>query len=201
MKQAISLAIVPLFWFSSTAWAQHGMVHGGGAPAPLTLELASATAGSGEEIDLPITAKGAAGLGPMQMALVYDPAVLQPVTVERGPILSGNTLLEFFADPSGRLAIAWATQDAITSDGILVKVRFKVIGNEGQKSSLILDSVRAWDAKSHLDALVTPKAGEFAVQGKGFPWLWIAAALAILVLLLVIVILARRRAKGREQKG
>lgn len=158
-------------------------------PAPVTLELPALKAAPSGEVEVPITAQGGAGLGPMQMLLVHDPSVLKFVAAERGPGLS-NALLESKAEP-GKVAIAWATGQAITP-GVLVKAKFAVTGQPGQRTKLELKSARAWDAKTRLDALVTVKAGEVAVE-TALPWTAIAIGAAVLLLLAVVLRGGRRK--------
>src|SRR5687767_551983 len=92
-------------------------------PAPVTLELPALRAAPGAEIEVPITAQGGAGVGPMQMLLVHDAAILKFVGAERGPALS-NALFETKAEP-GRVALAWATQQPIGA-GVVAKVKLAV---------------------------------------------------------------------------
>jgi hypothetical protein len=199
MTRAMTVLAAVACWPAAAA-AQHDHPHGD-PPPPLTLEVGSARAGPGAEVEVAVTAKGAAGLGPMQMVLTYDPAVLEPLGAERGPVLGGNTLLEHAADPSGRLAVAWATQQPIGGDGVLLKAKFRVVGAQGQKCTLGLDSVRAWDAKTHLDALVTVKPGEFVVDAgeaggvRDRLWLWVGLGVGAVLVLAVVAWKAARRSR------
>jgi hypothetical protein len=187
-SQLFAIVVALLTW--SIASAQHA--HSASGPAgKLNATVGSVSGQTGSSVDAPISLSGAAGLGALEFVLTYDPAVLEPMSAEKGAILSGNALIEHYPDPSGRLAVTLVCQNALSGDGVAVIAKFTVKGQNGQKCPLKLENVRAWDAKSHLDFLVTTTAGEFTV-GSGalnVSWLWwIAAAVAAVVLLLLFQI-------------
>ncbi len=173
--------------------AQHGHPTGG-SPGKLTVGVGSATGAPGQEVDIPVTLTEANNLGALELVLTYDPAVLEAKSAERGSLLGGNALVEYYANPSGRLAVTLVCQDAVTGDGAVVRAHFLVKGGQGQKSALQLESVRAWDGKTHLDFLVTTAAGEFTVAGS-WPWWWIAGGVGTVVLMLLLVLAAARRTR------
>lgn len=179
------LCLVLLLAGAGLAGAQHGHP-AAGPPGKLAVGVGSPTAGSGQELDIPVTLAGATNLGALELVLTYDPAVLEAKSADRGTLLSSNSLLEYYANPSGRLAVTLVSQDGVTGDGPVVKARFLVKGQPGQKSALRLENVRAWDGKTHLDFLVTTASGEFTVDG-GWPW-WILAVVAAGVAVLLILL-------------
>jgi|GEM_PF-2011212 hypothetical protein len=130
--------------------------------ATVTLRVGSVQATAGSTVEVPIEAIGAPGIGPMEMGLAYDPAVLTAETVTRGALLSGNALMEFNVAPRGRVVIALVASDPIKGDGAIVNVRFKVIGNAGQ-SALTLQAVRAWERGNQREVLVKTEAGKVTV--------------------------------------
>ena len=116
--------------------------------ATVTLRVASVEAQSGGSIDVPIEAVGAPGLGALHLELAYDPKVLTPDTVTRGPLAGSNALVDFNPANAGRLLIGVVSLDAIKGDGALATVRFKVIGDAGSSSALTLDSSKAWESST-----------------------------------------------------
>src|SRR5207253_4693153 len=115
---------------------------------PLKLVVGSTQGPPGEEVEVPISLQGAAGIGPAEMVLTFDPAILDAKPPEKGPLLAGNATLDYYTEAgSGRLALNWVSQDAIASDGVVVKARFRVLGPVGQKTSLEMVRARAWDRK------------------------------------------------------
>jgi Cohesin domain len=151
-----------------------------------------------QEVEVPIALKGAADLGALELALRYDPAVLEFKAVEAGPLLKGVPVLESKAAEPGRLVLVLASLNSAEGDGGVIKVHFLVRGQVGQKSPLTVEDARAWEGKTNLEMLVTPEPGEFTVVSAPLPWLWILLAAGGVLLLLVLVIVASRR-RGRAK--
>jgi hypothetical protein len=205
LRRMLLGAWAALLGWSSVGLSQHD--HGEMAakpPPPLTVSVGSATGSPGQEIDIPINVKGASGIGPMEMVLTYDPAVLAAQSdkcAKLGPLLT-NCLLESGANGSGKMAILWATNDSLSGDGTLVLAHFVVLGHEGEKSALALQKVRAWGKQPpHLDALVTTEAGEFTVARAGWPPSYFAIMAAVVLLLLLLIIFGRKRNRTETAKG
>jgi hypothetical protein len=194
MKTLTQIATLLALIAAGLAAAQHGHA-GGGPPGKLAVGPANATAVAGQEVDVPITVKGAAGLGALELVLTYDPAVLEARSAERGELVSTNSLVEYYADPSGRLAVALVSQDPVNGDGPVVKAHFVVKGQSGQKCPLRLENLRAWDGKTHLDFLVTAEMAEFTVGGFEWPW-WLIPALVAAGVFLMVLLLGLRRRRG-----
>lgn len=164
-----------------------------GSPGKLKLSVGNASALPNQEVDLPIAITGATNLGALELVLTYDPAILEARSADRGTLLSSNSLVEYYINPSGRLAVTLVSQDGVSGDGPVATAHFLVKGKTGQKSPLRMENVRAWDGKTHLDFLVTTEPGEFTVGGGGWPPWWIAAAVAAAVVVLLLVLLGLRR--------
>jgi hypothetical protein len=160
-------------------------------PGKLTVAVGSTTASAGHEAEIPISLTGAANLGALELVLTYDPAILEAKSAERGALLSSNSLIEDYNNPSGRLALTMISQDGVNGDGPVLMAHFLVKGQAGQTSPLRLENVRAWGGKTRLDFLVTTTAGEFTV-GSGWPWWWFAIAVGAILLLLLLRKFARR---------
>lgn len=65
-------------------------------------------------------------MGAFEFVLTYDPAVLDPKTVEKGTLLGGSALLENYSDPSGRFAVTLVCQNPVSGDGAAVIAKFTV---------------------------------------------------------------------------
>ena len=203
-----ALFVGALLWSSASLWSQDHDHHApkGDPPPPVTVSIGAVSGKPGDEVEIPITIKGAKGIGPMEMLLTYDPKILEAKPeqcAKQGPLLT-SALFEARSDPVGRMAILWATSDAINGEGVVVLAKFTVKGTAGEKSPLTLSDVRVW-ARDHpsLDAMVTVESGEFTVAGGGFPWWWLCVAafvLFVLLLLLIVFFLRRKRPEPQQQK-
>jgi hypothetical protein len=134
--------------------------------ATLTAQVESAEAAEGEQVEIPIIVSGSPGMVAMHLELAYDPAVLEVATVDPGPLLAGNALLEFNTEEAGRVVIGFASTDQVTGDGTLAVVQFTVAGLEGDTSPLSLQNGQAWD-EAGVDILVQMESGAFTVGKAG----------------------------------
>jgi hypothetical protein len=150
-------------------------------------------------VEVPIEAVDAPSIGPMQMELVYDPAVLTAEMVMRGALLSGNALMESNVTSRGRVIIAMVASDPIKGNGVIVKVRFKVIGSAGQQSALTLESVKVWERGNQREVLIKTETGKLTVAAVAADFLlWFLLCAACLFGLLLtgsagIWLLTRRK--------
>ena len=173
-------------------WIVYGMLPV--LAASVTFRAGTVQATAGGSIDVPIEAVAAPSLGALHLELAYDPKVLTPDTVTRGPLAGSNALVDFNPANAGRLLIGVVSLDAIKGDGVVATVRFKVIGDAGTTSALTLDNSKAWESGTHAEVLVKTEAGKVTVGG-GLP-LWLFAAVGVvlaLLLLLIFIMLMRRR--------
>ncbi|MBI1372812.1 MAG: hypothetical protein GC159_08635 [Phycisphaera sp.] len=184
----------------------------GVASAAVTLSLPTLESNAGQSVDVPIAIKGAKGVSAMQALLTYDPAVLEVVTdaqdpdrtMTRGDVLPDNAILKLFTETPGRLPLLFLgganandkAIHAITGDGTLATVHFKVKGAGGQKTALALEKIEAFQVND-MDLLARAEPGALTVRIE-IPWLWIGVAGGVLLLLLLIMTLRRRptRAAG-----
>jgi len=186
-----------------TAFLLLGAILGGASisqAAAVTVRAGSVEAASGKEAIIPITVEGASGIGALHLELTYDATILEAKTVDKGPLLGDNALLDFNASEPGRLVAGLVTLDTVKGDGTVLTMRFTVRGKEGQSSPLQLENTKAWDGETHLDILVTTEDGEFTVGPAGLslssPLVLIALLgllLFLLLLLLILLIVSRRR--------
>ncbi|MBL7222886.1 MAG: hypothetical protein ISS72_03440 [Candidatus Brocadiae bacterium] len=184
---ALSLALV----VSLVAWA-----------SSVTLVVGSVEGASGSKAEVPINIRAAQQLGALQMELVYDPAILDAPTVEKGSMPQEITVGHNVVSP-GRLRVVMnaPARESISGDGTLLKAIFTVKGQGGQHCELRLEQVQAWDNTKPdappYEMLVTVEPGKFTVGGGGVPVALIAAiGGGLVVLLTVIVVAAKRKPKG-----
>ena len=184
LRQAAALCVAAVLCPALVAWA-----------AEVRLEVPDVQAPAGTEVTVPIKITGAKGLGALQMALVFDPAILEPIGAEAGAAV-GNCLFQSNQDAKGRMGMALAGAKGIESDdGVLVNARFKVIGDAGQSCKLTAIRVRAWDYKTEDEALlVSQKDGLLTVTSSGLsPTVYLIIAGVAVVILLTIVVKIRRK--------
>ncbi|MEI7836629.1 MAG: cohesin domain-containing protein [Planctomycetota bacterium] len=163
----------------------------------VTLGVGSIAGASGSKVEVPINIRGAQQLGALQIELIYDPAILDAPTVEKGSLPQEITVGHNVVSP-GRLRMVMNTsaKESISGDGMLMKAVFLVKGQNGQKCDLRLEQGQAWDntkpEATPYEMLVTVEAGKFTV-GSGLPIALIAGIVGAVVLLIVVVAVARRR--------
>jgi hypothetical protein len=182
----VSLSL--LFWQSADA-------------ATATFRVGTVQVSPGSTVDVPIEVVGAPGIGPLHLELTYDSSVVAAQEVVRGPMLS-NALMETNVAARGRVVMAIVSADAIKGDGVVLKVRFKGLGSQGQASALTLEGVKAWERGNGRDILVKTEAGRATIAADYSMWLLLGAAcLCLLVLFAVAVLLfllLRRRAASHR---
>lgn len=171
----------------------------------VTLAVGSVEGAPGSRVEVPIDVRAAQQLGALQMELVYDPDILEPLSVETGTMSQDVTVDHNIVAP-GRLRIVMnaSARESVSGDGTLIKAVFTVKGTNQQRCELTLEQVQAWD-NTRPDAppyemLVTVESGAFTVGGSSPSAGWIAAlCVALVILLLVIGVVAAgksRRAAG-----
>jgi hypothetical protein len=115
-------------------------------PSSVTLVVGDIQGVPGAKVEVPIEARAAQQLGALQMELVYDPGILEPVSVEPGSMSADLTVDHHVAIP-GRLRIVMnaSARESVSGDGTLLKAVFNVKGTSGQRCDLALAEVQAWD--------------------------------------------------------
>lgn len=175
--------------------------------APVTLSIPTLEAKPGQEIEVPITVKGAKGMSALQMLLTYDPAVIEVVkdgedpdkAITKGKILPGNAITKVFTTTPGRLPILFLggadpTKKAIYAveeDGTLLTIRFRVVGQANQKTGLTIEKAEAFQSND-MDMAVKTEAGELTVRSE-FPWWWLLLIPVALLLLLIVRRVTRKQ--------
>src|SRR3990172_6103781 len=130
----------------------------------VTVTVESLQVAAGGRSSVPINVEGAKDIGAMHLELAYDPSVLSAESVENGPA-ARSAMLEFNTGTAGRVVIGLISLDGIKGDGALATVKFRAIGQAGQKSALTLERCRAWEARSHFDIVANTRSGEAQLAG------------------------------------
>ena len=98
-----------------------------------------------QEIDIPINAADAENLGSLHLILIFDPSLLQVVSVDTGT-LTGNSLFRYNLDLDGQVVIGMADSNGINGSGILAIVRFMTINRSSNDTQLRLENIIAHHA-------------------------------------------------------
>ena len=166
--------------------------------ASVTISIGSVRATPGSEVAVPIQATNCKVMGGLQFELNYDQGVLEPLetdTVRAGAALSGAMIDSDVLEP-GALAVKMISGQALSDDGELLTVHFRVTGDLGQSSALELNHVRAFEHENILEMLVLPSNGSLEVGGVADSptALLIAAGIGALFIGLLVVLRRRRSA-------
>lgn len=120
-----------------------------------------------QQVSIPINAENADNIGSLHLELAYDPAVLEPIEVEKG-MLAGSAMLESNIDVPGRVVIGMIDTSGINGNGSLAVISFNVVGTNGITSALTLEEVAAHDAASLIDVPTRATSGSFTVEDRSF---------------------------------
>jgi hypothetical protein len=180
------------------AWACAATAHG----AATHLVVRSGRGTAGKEIEVPVDVRSPAGLGALEVEVVYDPEVLELKDVGEGPLLADAMLGHKLLVP-GRVRCDLISAKPIDSDGSLFVVRFQAKGAKGQ-TQIALVNAQAWDHADILEMRVAVEAGLLALEESSFaaarlPWAWIGVAAAAVVVVLLAFLLGRGSA-GRQKR-
>ena len=180
------------------------------APAgPIELVIADAEGGPGESVTVPVTVKGVKGAVSFQMAVEYDPDVLEPEGAEVGEMIEGGMAETDAETEEGKLGVTVAISPGLEEDeGQFLTLTFKVVGDSGDASELTPVDVEAHTDEDGFPQILVASAdaGEFKVTGGTGPWIWIivaVGAVVVIVLIIVIVKLAGKKppAGGQPRSG
>lgn len=158
----------------------------------LTVSVADTTGAAGSIVEIPVNLEGAADVGSMGFSLMYDPEVLQAVGVEAGE-LGTNAYIESNTANEGEVMVAMADSAGISGDGTVAVVSFRVLGEVGSSSSLILADVSVHNTDL-VEVISSAVSGTFSVteeasQGAGYANMPVLTISAVVIALFV----ARRR--------
>lgn len=142
MKQKIIIALLLL----TVVYLLVGMV----SAEQIMLTITDASGRYEETVDVSITISNADDVGSMDMALTYDPTILQVDGVSKGDLNKG--MISSNTETEGILSLAIADQNGITGDGEIAVVSFTVIDETGS-SPLIPEDLYVYDVDGlELDA-------------------------------------------------
>lgn len=162
------------------------------ARADVTLKIGDAQGAAGREVEVPITISGSQTVGPIQFMVDYDPRFLEAVAdppgaeakgIAFGKVVRGGMVAQN-ATGGGEWRIAMRSDEPITQDGELLRLRFRVKGKAGDSCTLAFSAAEAWEKESLFAVQVRTQPGTFTVTGGAGSL--VSALLGFAVILLVI---------------
>ncbi|MCI0784824.1 MAG: hypothetical protein J4O03_06335 [Chloroflexi bacterium] len=132
---------------------------------PTATPLPPPTPMAAPRIEVPVYLTGATNVGSLEFVLVYEPSVLEVVSVEKGT-LARTALIDSGSRTAGRVWTAVIDTNGISGNGPVAVVSFNVVGNGVERISLTLESVYAYNATSLLDIVTEASAGSFTLESK-----------------------------------
>ncbi len=133
-------------------------------PATPTVAPPPPTPAAPTSVDVPIHLTGAANVGSLEFVLVYDPEVLQVVSVAPGALANAAVIGSNALAP-GRVWVGVADARGIDGTDAVATVTFDIVGQQKGSSPLTLEQIAAHDATSLLDILSEATAGEYTMEG------------------------------------
>ncbi len=165
-----------------------------GRAGSVTVVLPQAQAAAGADLEVTVQAREAQGMGPMQLDLRYDPAVLEFANATAGDSPSIGLFDFNLLEPGNlRLAMTGNPGQPLEGEADLFRVTFQVIGGSGQQSPLNADNVRAWEqTEDSFDMIVEVEPGLVLVRGGVSVVLLAGAALATIILVVAALYIMRK---------
>lgn len=161
--------------------------------ATVSLVVGEVPARAGAEVVVPVMADSVQKMGAMMLDLTYDARLLEAKEVEEfqdGDLTAGASVDANVIQP-GRWRAALARSEPIDGKGVLLKFRFKAIGQG--KSVVAMEKVRAWDQSTPpLEMLVKLQPGSVTVASAGGS-VRLYAVIGVVAALLVGVAIIRSR--------
>lgn len=155
------------------------------------LKIGDVSGGVGKSVEIPVNMKTSVAIGSVDLAISYDTSALQLESVAKGS-LTGNGMFDYSSKTPGKVTIAMANPDGMKGDGSIALLKFKILGKEGDKSTVKIDSASANEAATFIDVRLDNKAGDISVV-KSTPAIGAVYALAILAFAAVVT-------RNRERK-
>ena len=164
------------------------------AADPIRLSFDQAQGAAGTRVKVPLRVKDADQLGPVQLIVKYDAAVLRLETVKPGSLARSAMLHQESPEP-GTLRLALITDKAITGDGDLMNIEFTVLGESNASCPLRIPYAQAWEWRSLAQLLVDTQDATFAVAAPWWANNWVIAAAIALVLIVLLVCVVSKRSR------
>ncbi len=127
-----------------------------------TKKTDTATAG---DIKVGIDARNASSLGSLELTLTYDPAVIKPVSLEKGS-LAPNASLEFSLDRPGRIWLGMIDAGGISGSGTLATIKFDITGSGDASSALNFEKVAANKSTNLMEIITQSSPGSVRIKSK-----------------------------------
>jgi hypothetical protein len=163
----------------------------GATAATMTVSVDSATVNAGSKTVIPVTVSGASNLGAMDLVITYDPSVLKFSGADLGEI-STNGMIDSNSATPGTVKIAIVDTKGVSGGGVLVKMTFDVIGQNGAKSPVNIQVAGAWNLDL-VDILTSVSSGTMSVGGAKTPLSTVGVLGALCVAVIFLGIRIRRR--------
>jgi hypothetical protein len=103
----------------------------------------SRTASPGDTVLLPVKLENAQGIGSLGYSVLYDPAVIEFVKVDKGAAIPADASFVPNSPQPGTVIIAYATSGAINGNGTAAQLEFKAVGSQGSQSAVNLSEISA----------------------------------------------------------
>lgn len=190
MRRAIALTVA-VVWLLAIAVMAQGAV---------TVTVADVSGPHGEDVEIPVEVRGAAGVGAMHLELTYDASVLSVREVQAGDLVGGGLVVGNTAT-AGQVTISIAHANGFSGDGTVARIIAHVRGDDGATSPLNLRNITANHAQTKSAIPTTTTNGTFTEGGgaKGSLAIWIVLGFMGLVLLgALLYAFTRRSAGGRS---
>lgn len=84
-------------------------------------------------VDIPVYINNNHGMMGFGMNISYNAAVLEPVSVTKGDIISSGSFNDSIGVKQGRFKVVWSNSEDVTDNGLLFTVRFRVLDEQNMK--------------------------------------------------------------------
>lgn len=164
--------------------------------AAVELTVGSVEAKAGQEIEVPISIRNAAGLEGLQFVLTFDPAGLENTGAEPGRMAGAGDINLKVREP-GRVRVALLPETALdTAEGTLLTAKFRVLAQPGAELRVGIEEAKASEfrAKFPVWMQVSTTPGTIRTTASLMSmWLLIAIGAGVLVIVLILVMVKRKR--------
>jgi len=163
----------------------------GAAAAIMTVSVDSAAVSAGSDAVIPVKVSGASNLGAMDLVITYDPTVLKFSSADLGE-LSTNGMIDSNGVTPGTVKIGIVDTKGVNGDGVLVKMTFNVIGQNGATSPVNVQVAGAWNLDL-VDIQTSVSGGTITVGGNKAPLSTVTMLGALCMAVVLLGIWSRRK--------
>lgn len=165
--------------------------------ADVEVTIENVEAASGDEVEVPISVRGATGLEGIQFVLTFDPQALEIIGVGAGP-LAGAADVNLKERAPGTVRVAMLPESTLDrGEGTLLLAKFKTLAEAGQEVQIGIEGAKASEFREQFPMWmqVTTTSGVVStVAAPAMPtWLWIAIAAAVILVLLLLSVFRRKK--------